>query len=64
MMAGLGFFANLLYLIRMPLDFFAVSSPGESMALSPVTFARYYPGKIPFFDAKPLVSEVVTLSLL
>ena len=62
--AGIGFFANLLYPNRMPLGFFAVYSPGESMTLSPVTLAQYYPGKIPIFDAKPLNSEAVTLSLL
>ena len=52
----------MLYSNRMPLGFFTVSSPGESMTLSPVTLAQYYPGKIPIFDAKPPISEAVTLS--
>ena len=64
MKVGIGFFANLLYPNRMPLGFFTVSSPGESMTLSPVTLAQYYPGKILIFDAKPLIFEAVTLSLL
>ena len=58
------FFANLLYPNRMPLGFFADYSPGESMTLSPVTLAQYYQAKIPVFDAKPFISEAVTLSLL
>ena len=62
-MTGLGFFANLLYSVRMPLGFFTFSSPGESITLSPVTLAQYYPGKILIFDAKPLIFEAVTLSL-
>ena len=57
-------FTNLLYPNRMALGFFTVSFPGESMTLSLVTLAQYYPSKIPIFDAKPLISEVVTLSLL
>ena len=52
----------MLYSNRMPLGFFTVFSPGESMTLSPVTLAQYYPGKIPIFDAKPPISEAVTLS--
>ena len=48
----------------MPLGFFTVSFLGEFMTLSPVTLVQYYPGKIPIFDAKPLISEAVTLSLL
>ena len=48
----------------MPLGFFTGSFPGESMTLSPVTLARYYQCKIPIFDAKPLISESVALSLL
>ena len=64
MKAGIGFFANLLYPNRMPLYFFTASSPNESMTLSPVTLVQYYPDKIPIFDAKPLISESVTLSLL
>lgn len=48
----------------MPLGFFTASSPGKSMTLSPVTLLQYYPDKIPIFDAKPLISESVTLSLL
>ena len=64
MKAGIGFFANLLYPNRMPLGFFTASFPGESMTLSPVTLVQYYPGKIPIFDAKPLISESMTLSLL
>ena len=59
---GIGFFANLLYSNRMPLGFFAVSFPGKSMTLSPVTLAQYYPGKIAIFDTKPPISEAVTLS--
>ena len=55
--AATRYFTNLFYLERMPLGFFTVSSPGESMTLSPVTLAQYYPWKIPIFDA-------VTLSLL
>ena len=58
------YFTNLLYPNRMPLGFFTVSSPGESMTLSLVTLAQYYPSEISIFDAKPLISEVVTLSLL
>ena len=58
------YFTNLLYPNRMALGFFTVSFPGESMTLSLVTLAQYYPSKIPIFDAKPLISEVVTLSLL
>ena len=61
-MTGIGFFTNLLYPNRMPLDFFTVSSPSESMTLSPVTFAQYNPSEIPIFDAKPPISEAVTLS--
>ena len=61
-MTGISFFTNLLYPNRMPLYFFTASSPGESMTLSPVTLAQYYPGKIPIFDAKPSISEAVTLS--
>ena len=64
MKAGIGFFTNLLYLIRMTLGFFTVSFPNASMTLSPVTLAQYYQGKIPIFDAKPLIFEAVTLSLL
>ena len=59
--AGIGFFANLLYPNRMPLGFFTVSFPGEFMTLSPVTVDQYYSGKIPIFDAKPPISEAVTL---
>ena len=64
MKADIGFFANLLYPELMPLGFFTVSFPGESMTLNPVTLAQYYLGKILIFDAKPLISEAVTLSLL
>ena len=64
MKAGIGFFTNLFYTNRMPLGFFTASFPGESMTLSPVTLVQYYPGKIPIFDAKPLISESMTLSLL
>ena len=64
LLAGIGFFTNLLYPERMPLGFFAVSSPGESMTLSLVTLAQYYPSEISIFDAKPLISESVTLSFL
>ena len=58
------FFTNLLYPNRMPLGFFTGSFPGESMTLSPVTLARYYQCEILIFDAKPLISESVALSLL
>ena len=61
--AGIGFFANLLYAARMPLNLFKVSSPGESMTLSPVTLAQYYSREISIFDAKPPISEAVTLYL-
>ena len=57
------FFAILLYPDRMPLGFFAVSFPGESMTLSPVTLAQYYSSEISIFDAKPPISEAVTLYL-
>ncbi|MDO5833308.1 MAG: hypothetical protein Q4Q21_01760 [Lachnospiraceae bacterium] len=58
------FFTNLLYPNRMPLGFFSVSFHSESMTLSPVTLAQYYPSKISIFDAKLLNSKAVTLSLL
>jgi len=64
MKAGIGFFTNLLYPNRMPLGFFTVSFPDESMTLSPVTLAQQNTSEIPIFDAKPLISEAVTLSLL
>ena len=57
------FFTNLLYLVRMPLGFFTVSSPGESMTLSPVLLAFYYPSEISIFDAIPPFFEAVTLYL-
>jgi len=57
------FFTNLLYPNRMPLGFFTASSSGESMTLSPVTLAQYYPYKIPIFDAIQPISEAVTLYL-
>jgi len=63
LLAGIGFFTNLLYPERMPLGFFAVSSPGESMTLSLVTLAQYYPSEISIFDAKSPIFEAVALSL-
>ena len=57
------YFANSLYPERMPLGFFAVSSPGESMTLSLVTLAQYYQNEISIFDAKSPIFEAVALSL-
>ena len=61
--AGIGFFANLLYAARMPLNLFTVSSPGESMTLSPITLAQQNPSEISIFDAIQPISEAVTLYL-
>ena len=57
---GIGFFANSLYLERMPLGFFTFSSPDEPVTLSPATFALRYLSKNPVFDAKPPIFEAVT----
>ena len=57
-------FTNLLYLVRMPLDLFAVSFPDEPVTLSPAFLAQYYPSEISISDAKPPIYEAVTLSLL
>ena len=56
-------FANQPYLARMPLGIFAVSSSGVPVTLSHITLVRRHPSKILVFDAKPLFSETVTLSL-
>ena len=42
--------------------FFAVSSSGSSVTLSHVALALRHPSKITVFDAKPPLSEAVTLS--
>ena len=55
-------FANSLYSERMPLGFFTISSPDEPVTLSPVTLALRHLSKNAVFDAKPPVSEAVTLS--
>ena len=60
--AGIGFFANTLYLDRMPLGFVTFSSPDEPVTLSPVTLALRHLSKNAVFDAKPPFSEGVTLS--
>ena len=54
-------FANLLYLIRMPLGFFTFFSPDEPVTLSPVFLTQHYLSKISIFDAKPPILEAVTL---
>ena len=58
----LGVFANCPYLARMPLGIFAVSSSSVPVTLSHVALALRNLSKITFFDAKPPLSEAVTLS--
>ena len=55
-------FANKPYLACMTLGFFAVSSSRSPMTLSHVALALRNPRKITVFDAKPPLSEAVTLS--
>ena len=56
------YFANSLYPKRVPLGFFAFSASDEPVTLSPVTLALRHLSKNAIFDAKPPVSEAVTLS--
>ena len=46
----------------MPLGIFAVSSSGSPVTLSHVALALRHPSKVTVFDAKPPLSEAVTLS--
>lgn len=57
-----GVFANRPFLGRMPLGFFAFSSFGKPVTLSPFTLAARQPSEIPVFDAKLPFPEAVTLS--
>ena len=56
------YFANSLYPKRVPLCFFAFSASDEPVTLSKVTLALRHLSKNTVFDAKPPVSEAVTLS--
>ena len=56
------YFANSLYPKRVPLCFFAFSASDEPVTLSKVTLALRHLSKNAVFDAKPPVSEAVTLS--
>ena len=56
------YFANSLYPKRVPLGFFAFSTSDEPVTLSQVTLALRHLSKNAVFDAKPPVSEAVTLS--